>query len=189
MELDMQTWQWIAIGATVAALLLIIVVAMAMRSSRKKKSEKLREEFGNEYSRAVAVNGDRKSAEKELEVRQSRVESYKIRELSSDESSRFAGRWRVVQAEFVNEPTSAVARADELLAGIMGARGYDLTSPEKSADDLSAGHPADAAAYREAREIAVRSARGNATTEDLRRAMLAYGQVIDDMLVSTPSRN
>lgn len=189
MELELQTWQWIAIGGAVAALLLIIVVAMAMRSSRKRKSEKLRQEFGAENARTVAVNGDRKAAERELEVRHSRVESYKIRELSSEESSRFAARWRMVQAEFVNEPVAAVARADELLAGIMGARGYDLVSPEKSAEDLSAGHPGDAAAYREARSIASMSARGKASTEDLRRAMLAYGQVIDDMLVAVPSRN
>lgn len=187
--MELETWQWIAIGATVGALLLLAVVAMMMRSRSQKKSERLQRDFGAEYSHAVAVNGDRKAAERELELRQSRVESYKIRELSSEDSARFASRWRMVQAEFVNEPVSAVARADELLAAIMGARGYEFTDSDRRAEDLSAGHPGDAAAYREARGIAARSARGNATTEDLRRAMLAYGQVIDDMLTAVPLRN
>lgn len=187
--MELETWQIIAIAAGAAALVIIIAVAMLMRSSKKRKSQRLQKEFGSEYQAAVATNGDRKLAERDLEMRKQRVESYKLRDLSDDEVLRFASRWKQVQAEFVTEPVAAVARADELLLSVMGARGYDLSSDERRAADLSIAHPIDAAAYREARAVAAQNARGSATTEDLRRAMLAYGQVMDDMLAARTSPN
>lgn len=187
--MELETWQMIAIAAGAAALVIVIAAAMMMRSSRKRKSQRLQKEFGTEYQTAVATNGDRKLAERDLELRKQRVESYKLRELSNDEVQRFANRWRQVQAEFVSEPVAAVARADELLLSVMGARGYDVSSDERRAADLSIGHPIDAAAYREARAVAAQSAHGSASTEDLRRAMLAYGQVMDDMLAARTSAN
>lgn len=187
--MELETWQIIAIAAGAAALLIVIAVAMMMRSSRNRKSQRLQQEFGTEYSTAVETNGNRKVAERELEVRKQRVESYKLRDLTDEEVLRFANRWKLVQAEFVSEPVAAVARADELLVSVMGARGYDVSTDERRAADLSIGHPVDAAAYREARAVAAQNARGNANTEDLRRAMLAYGQVMDDMLAARSNRN
>ena len=50
------------------------------------------------------------------------------------------------------------------------------------AADLSVDHPRVIDNYRIAHEIAVRDSRGEASTEDLRRAMVAYRALFEDLL-------
>ena len=178
----MEDWMLYTIAAAAAALVLMLLVVAIVRSSRTKKRQKLRTEFKNEYD--VAADGhSAKEAARELEQRKTRVEGYKLRDLTPDESRNFAGRWRTIKAEFVSHPSDAVVRADELLAGVMLARGYDVSMGENDrAVDLSVGHPDEATAYREITAIAAANARGEASTEDLRHAMVGYERVVESML-------
>ena len=180
----METWMWVAIA--VAAVVVIAAVALWLWDNQRKKSrsERLQSQFGDEYDRTVDRSGGRKAAEAELMDRQQRVEKMNIRPLSEPELRRFADRWHSTQADFVDEPGGAVAQADRLVGEVMQARGYPVGDFEQRAADVSVDHPAVVSNYRAAHALAVRHQRAQASTEDLRQAMMHYRALFTDLLES-----
>jgi hypothetical protein len=85
---------------------------------------------------------------------------------------------------FVDDPVAAVGAADDLLTNVMQAKGYPARGAdfEQRAEDLSVDHGPFIDDYRAADEVARRHRAGNATTEDLRRAMVYYRALFDDLL-------
>jgi hypothetical protein len=162
-----------------AVLLLVVIVAVALRSRR---STKLRDHFGPEYERAVHDTGGRRAAEAELKDRAKRVAAFAIVPLRPGDRERYVGAWRSVQSQFVDDPKRAVTSADSLLADVMAARGYPVGDFEQRAADLSVDHPVVVQNYRAAHGIALRHARGEASTEDLRQAMIHYRELFDDLV-------
>jgi hypothetical protein len=61
-------------------------------------------------------------------------------------------------------------------------RGYPMGDFERRAADISVDHPAVVENYRAAQAIAVRDGRGQADTEELRRAVVHYRVLFDEML-------
>lgn len=149
---------------------------------QRRRSEALAERYGPEYQRAVHETGDRRSAEAELLRRQERVEHLDIRPLSADQQRGYVHEWRTLQARFVDDPKGAVTDADRLVEDVMMARGYPVTDFDQRAADLSVHHPRVVENYRAARDIAQRHRRGEATTEDLRQAMVYYRELFEDLL-------
>jgi hypothetical protein len=90
-----------------------------------------------------------------------------------------------VQARFVDSPGGAVTEADQLLGDVMSTRGYPVSDFEQRAADISVDHPLVLENYRSAHGIAVRQTRGQASTEELRQAMIHYRTLFDE-LVSEP---
>jgi cytoskeletal protein RodZ len=167
----------------IALVVVVIVVAIiAWFAMQKKRTGELREKFGPEYDRAVNQYGGQRSAESMLEERQKRVEALNIRPLSPEERGRFAEAWRSVQARFVDDPTGAITDADRLVNQVMQARGYPVGNFEQRAADISVDHPTVVTNYRAALAIAQANERGQATTEDLRKAMVHYRALFDDLL-------
>lgn len=164
---------------------LAIVVVAAVYAGRRK-SLKMRDRFGDEYSHALHDAGGRKRAEAELRRREKRVARMPIRPLRADEMELFQMRWRKVQAHFVDNPGSAIAQADRLLDELMEARGYTSRDFEQRAADLSVGHAHLVSDYRAAHEIIQRPRVGDAGTEDMRRAMIHYRALFEDLLEVTP---
>ncbi len=165
----------------------IVVLAFAVISSRRRKSEELKERFGPEYEQAVEKYGDKSKAEQELESREKRVEAFQIHPLQPGERDRFAEEWRQTQAEFVDNPDKAVAHADQLVKQVMQARGYPIGDFEQRSADISVDHPDVVSHYRTAHEIAQKQAKGKATTEDLRQAMVHYRALFEDLLEPEPA--
>jgi hypothetical protein len=172
---------WIVIAAVVVA---VIVIAWAV--ARKRRTAALQQRFGPEYHRALREKGER--AESELLERQKRVERFSIRELSAAERERFITDWRVVQSRFVDDPEGAVRDADDLVTRLMQARGYPMSDFEQRAADISVDHPRVVDNYRAAHEIAIRHQRGQATTEDLRNAIIYYRSLFDELLSPADAR-
>jgi hypothetical protein len=172
----MQLWQIIAIGVVVA-----IVVIAALWIYERNRSRRLRERFGPEYDRRVSTFG-RRRAEADLSRSEKRVEKLRTRSLSASDRARFLEEWRLCQARFVDDPVGAVEDADGILLNIMRARGYSADDPYDRITDISAAYPDHAGAYREATDIFVRHRRGDASTEDLRRAFVNYRHLFDDIL-------
>jgi FtsZ-interacting cell division protein ZipA len=174
------TTAWIVI---VVAIVVIVAIAVAVwMSSQQKRSRGLKDRFGPEYERTVDRVGDKGRAETMLAKRQERVEKLHIRELAPDERGRFADAWRSAQAHFVDAPGAAVNDAEELVTRVMQTRGYPVDDFEQRAADVSVDHPAVVSNYRSARQIAQKNQRGEATTEDLRQAMVHYRSLFDDLL-------
>ena len=167
---------WI-IGAIAIAAIVLLVFAW-----RQQRSAHLRKRFGREYDRAVDQKHDVRAAEAALEARARRVEKLHIKPLTPSDAAAFGDAWRKLQAQFVDDPKAAVTNADRLIGEVMAARGYPLDDFEQRADDLSVDHPAVVTNYRAAREIVQRHARGQASTEDLRQAMVFHRSLFDELL-------
>ena len=164
----------------VIAVVVIAAIVIAWMVTRKRRTQALQHRFGPEYDRTLREKGDR--AEAELLERQKRVEKFSIRELSAVERERFVTDWRAVQSRFVDDPKSAVRDADELVTRLMQTRGYPMSNFEQRAADISVDHPRVVDNYRAAREIAIRHQSGQATTEDLRNAIIYYRSLFDELL-------
>lgn len=178
MPSSLTTPQIVAVVAIVLIAAAIIVIVW-----QRTRSSRLRKKFGDaEYERTVAERGDRNKAEALLEQRSKRVSSFHLRTLSAADRTRFTQAWSGVQSRFVDGPAGAVTEADQLLGDVMAARGYPVSDFETRAADISVDHPMVVQNYRAGHEIAVRHLRGQASTEDLRRAMIHYRALFDDLL-------
>ena len=168
----------IAVIAVVVVALIIAVVALFMRN----RTNKLRAQFGPEYDRTVTEIGNRFKAESELAKVEKRVRRYPLRPLTAAVRDRFQQAWRAVQAAFVDDPSRALSEADQLLQSVMAARGYPPSDFENRALEISVDHSSVVENYRAGHEIAIRHSQQKATTEDLRKAMVHYRALFDELM-------
>lgn len=168
--------------AILVAIVVVVVGAIVAVYLQRRRTEKLRHHFGPEYDRAVAEGGDRRVAEARLEERTERVKKLHLRPLTAEDRARYTEQWNRVQAHFVDAPAGAVAEADQLLGDLMATCGYPVGDFEQRAADISVEHPTVTQNYRSAHEIALRQAKGQASTEDLRRAMIHYRALFEDLV-------
>jgi hypothetical protein len=171
----------IALAAAALVLILAIVLA-AYLQHRKTRTLALKNRFGTEYDRAVVTHGSPQKAEAKLADRETRVEALKIRDLAVAERERFIVQWEGVQARFVDHPKAAVTEADDLVNALLLARGYPQTTFEQRAADVSVTYPRVMENYRLANDVAARHGRLEATTEELRTAMIQYRAIFDELL-------
>ena len=172
--------QWIIVAGVVVFAL--IAVAAWLFSRKKKQSERLQHRFGSEYGRTVGELGGRTKAEAELKAREKRVEQLTITPLAPAEAARFSQAWSALQGRFVDNPKGVVVQADQLVRELMLKRGYPMGDFERRAADISVDHPAVVQHYRAAQAIAARDDRGEADTEELRKAVVHYRVLFDEML-------
>ena len=173
-----QTW----IILTGVAVLVVIALAVWFIYTKRAQSHRLKEHFGSEYGLSVKNLGSRSKAESDLKAREKRVESLTIVPLSPSESARFSETWKDLQGRFVDNPKGAVAQAGELVRELMLKRGYPMGDFERRAADISVDHPEVVEHYRAAQAIAVRDERGEADTEELRKAVVHYRALFDELL-------
>jgi hypothetical protein len=159
-----------------------LVVLAAVLLTQRRRSDELRARYGPEYDHIVDRFGDKRHAEAELRRRVERVELLNVRALSPQERGVYLTQWRAVQARFVDDPKGAVTDADRLVEEVMKTRGYPVADFDQREADLSVHHPRVVSNYRSARDIARRHRRGEATTEDLRQAMVFYRELFQDLL-------
>jgi hypothetical protein len=171
-----------------AVAVVLIVAASAWLYLRKRRSTTagLRQRFGPEYERAVREQGSERKAEAKLADREKRIEKLNIRELNPMERERFSEKWKSVQSRFVDSPKGAVTEGDDLVSSLMKTRGYPVSEFDQRAEDISVDHPQVVENYRSAHEIAMRVGKDQATTEDLRTAMIHYRSLFEE-LVQVPT--
>ena len=180
MNLHMMDPKLIAV-AVATFLLIVLAVALYVRKRRQTTTE-LRDRFGPEYDRVVGQNGSQRKAEAKLADRETRVEMLKIRSLDQLERERYVGEWQAVQSRFVDYPKGAVTEADELVSSLMRTRGYPVADFDQRSADISVDHPLVVENYRSAHNIALRLGRGEASTEDLRTAMIHYRSLFNELV-------
>ena len=173
--------------AAVLIVALIAVVAWANAQRRRKQSLRLQQRFGPEYVRLSNEFG-RTKAEAELAAREKRVATLTLRPLPAAEAAKFRDAWVAIQARFVDDPKTSVVDADHLVYDLMAKRGYPMGDFEHRAADISVDHPEVVSNYRAARAIALRDERGETTTEELRKAVVHYRALFEELLeVSDPA--
>ncbi len=174
----MDAWVWIVI--IVAAILVIGFVAWALGT--KYRTERLHRQFGPEYERTVEQAESRKEAESELSARMKHRQELEIQPVSPERAERYTIEWRDVQARFVDQPNEAVKNADRLVTRLMQERGYPTEDFEQRVADVSVDHPNVVDNYRGAHTVWESNEQGKAGTEDLRRAMVHYRSLFEELL-------
>jgi FtsZ-interacting cell division protein ZipA len=174
----MNTWVWIVIGVVVA----IVVLGVLFSALRTRRSRSLQDQFGREYDRTVDKAGGRREAERELAERQKRHDELELKPLPPEARERYLQQWQQTQSRFVDDPTGAVAEADDLVNRVMRDRGYPVDDFEQRAADISVEHPELVERYRTANGIARASEQGKASTEDLRHSVRHYRALFVELL-------
>jgi hypothetical protein len=185
MNLNLADPKVVVIAVVVVLVLIIALLGWLMLRKRKATTAGLRQKFGPEYERAVLTHGSERKAEAKLVNREKRVELLSIRDLDPAERERFSRRWDSVQSRFVDSPKGAVAEADDLVSSLMKTRGYPVSDFDQRAADISVDHPRVVDNYRSAHTIALRVGADQATTEELRTAMIHYRSLFDELAQPT----
>jgi FtsZ-interacting cell division protein ZipA len=167
----------------VAVAVIVALVVAGYQMARRKQTERLRQQYGPEYDRAIDEADSQRAAESELRERAKRHDELQLRSLDSSERADFERRWTDVQAQFVDDPSTAVRNADRFVVEVMAARGYPVEEDfDQRADDLSVRHAEVTQRYREARRIAQANEDGGVDTEDLRQAVTSYRALVQALL-------
>jgi hypothetical protein len=174
-------------GALVVIIIVVVivvaaVVTVAMAAARRRR---LQQRFGPEYDRAVGEHGSQLKAESELAGRERRIRSLEIRPLSDTARANYASNWRTIQEQFVDQPENSVVKAQALVTTVMKDRGYPIEGHDQMLADLSVEHANTLEQYRLAHTISQSAAQGQASTEDLRQAMIKYRALFSDLLGGT----
>src|SRR3954453_20677108 len=173
----MQPWVWVLL-----IVVLVVVVLAAVAVMRRRRTENLRGRFGPEYDRAVEASDDRRNAEQNLLDRAHRRDQLDIQPLPEAARARYSEQWRGIQERFIDDPAGSVGAAHTLLDQVMAERGYPTHDFEEQADLVSVDHPRVVENYRAAYAVNQRQRDGQATTEDLRDALVRYRSLFEELL-------
>jgi len=170
---------------TILAVIVAFVIGgiLGMLMNRRQRTKRLQGKFGPEYERTVSEIGDSRQAENDLQARLDHVRTLDIRTLSADEIHRFKHDWQMTQAEFVDEPLTAMQKSDRLIREVMKAKGYPVEDFEQRIADISVDYPELVADYRGLHLIALKGAAEAVSTEEMRQAMI-HGRALFENLVN-----
>jgi hypothetical protein len=174
----MPAWVWVLVAVGVV----VVLGVVTWNALARRRTSRLQDRFGPEYDRMVGTAENKREAESDLAARQERRAQLDIRPLSQAACARHIENWQVVQAQFVDDPSVAVASADSLIQSVMAERGYPVEDFEQRAADVSVDHPQVVENYRDAHRLAEASAGGTGSTESLRQAMRHYRVLFEELV-------
>ncbi|MFG2041838.1 hypothetical protein [Dactylosporangium sp. NPDC048998] len=176
------------VALIIAIIVLVVVIAglSTMAIGRRRRTKALRRRFGPEYDRAVAEQPSRRAAERDLQERERRHADLGLKDLDPHKRQRYAEQWARTQAHFVEEPEAATREADALVTRVMAERGYPVGDFDTRVQDLSVDHAETLGHYRDAHEINKVNERGQASTEQLRQALMHYRVLFAELLGDAP---
>ena len=166
----------------VIVLVVLVIAALAVAARTFARRRALRNRFGPEYDRVVESTEDRRAAERELRERERRHAELELKPLSEESRGRYADSWEEIQARFVDQPNEAVGDADDLVTRLIAERGYPTGDYDEQVAHLSVEHARTLEHYRDAHDISLRNERGEASTEQLRQALVHYRALFSDLL-------
>ena len=173
----MATWLWIVI-----VIVVVLIALAAAMAARRRRTMALRERFGPEYERAVGARENQRAAEADLRDRERERARLDIKPLSEAARVRYTEEWQVIQQSFVDQPEEATTAGYDLVNRVMAERGYPMRDFDARADLVSVDHPAVVENYRVAHGIHERARQHQASTEELREALLRYRSLFEDLL-------
>ena len=181
----METWEWIAIGIAIGAGAVLCLTLLASTVMRRRRRSRLRQRFGPEYYRAVSTTS-RRSAERKLADVERQHEELHIRGLPWVALERYLEEWHQAEARFVSDPPDAARAAERIVTRVLAERGYPIDgSTEEQSAHIAADYPEVADRYRHAEGV-LESSNGGPSTEDLRKAMVDFRAVLEELLVREP---
>lgn len=174
-------------GAIIAIIVVVVLVAAAafLMMMPRLRSQRLRRRFGPEYDRVVSGKEDRRAAEKELADREKRHAQLDLHPIPQADHEKYRRELARIQERFVDAPAESVAEAERLVNIVVADLGYPAEGYDRQLADLSVEHGRAVEHYRSAHDM---HARSDASTDDLRKAMVSYRHVLDDLLDHKPRK-
>ena len=172
----------IVLVVVVVVVLVALAVAGVLAARRRARSAALRNRFGGEYDRTVQRTDDRREAERLLAEREQQARALELRPLPPQSRERYRAAWQGVQTRFVDAPEQALSDADGLVADLMAERGFPVDTVDVREDLLSVEHTRVVEDFRAGHAIEQAVREGRADTEQVRRAMLHFRDVFEDLL-------
>jgi hypothetical protein len=169
-------------GIIVLIIVIVVVAALIALAWSLTRRATLRKKFGPEYDRVVAERDSRSAGEKELRERERRHAALELRPLTDEARTSYASRWAEVQAQFVDSPEDAVRAGHELVTQLIAEIGYPTDDADEQLATLSVEHARTLSHYRDAHEIYERNERAEASTEQLRQALVHYRALFSELL-------
>ncbi|HEX5028070.1 MAG TPA: hypothetical protein VFV56_04575 [Gaiellaceae bacterium] len=172
----MDTWEWVVLGVAIA---LGVVLVLAFARIRRRRSH-LEQRFGPEYQRVVADRG-LAGGESHLGRVESEHDELELRDLPRTTRDRYFEEWRQAETRFVSDPRDAARAAERIVARALEERGYPDGEGADIVSLVSVDHPEIADRYRHGRSM-LDAVDGAESTESLRKAMLDFRAVLEDVL-------
>lgn len=170
---------WIII-AIVAVVVVVVLAGWSYARSRRRRG--LEDQFGPEYDRTIDEAGSRRKAERKLSERERAHDDLHIRPLSETARARYLEHWRRAEQRFVDDPELAAREADSIVRGVLDEKRYSGDDFDSRARAVSVDHPSVVARYRHGHEMVHgNGARGEARTEKLRKAMVDFRAVFEEL--------
>ncbi|MFF5181505.1 hypothetical protein ACFY2Q_26035 [Micromonospora sp. NPDC000316] len=170
----------------IVIVVLVIVAALAVAARSVSRRRQLQSRFGPEYDRMVQEQDSRSAAERELRDRERRHAELTLTPLSPESRAHYAAAWEELQIRFIDSPGETVGDADELVTRLIEEQGYPTGDFSDQIAHLSVEHARTLTNYRDAHEIHLRNSRGEASTEELRQAVVHYRALFADLLGEEP---
>jgi hypothetical protein len=170
---------------TIILIVAILAVVIVVGGWLLWRHQSLRQRFGPEYRRLAKQDG-RIAAERELRGRERRHATLELHPLDAETREQYGAAWTTLQSRFVDAPEQTIGAADELVTRLIAERGYPAGDYDEQVAQLSVDHSRTLDHYRSAHDIHLRHERGEATTEDLRQALVHYRALFADLLGEDP---
>jgi hypothetical protein len=167
----------------VAVITFVVIAGIAAFVAReRRRRHMLRDRFGPEYARRIEAARSRREAERQLAGRAERRDKLDNHPLTEAARQRYAAQWAELQGRFVDRPVVAVVDADELVAQVMRDRGYPVDDFDSQSELISVDHPDVVQNYRTGHTIFRKTTTGEASTEELRQAVVSYRALFEELL-------
>lgn len=176
-----------ALEVTIIVLIAVLAIGLLLGGLYLGQHLRLRRRYGPEYRRMVHQEGPL-TAERTLRERERRHAKLELRELNPQTRELYRAAWTDLQTRFVDAPEQTIGQADDLVTRLAAERGYPTDDPDEQAEQLSVDHRRTLEHYRFTHEVHLRNQRGEATTEDLREALVHYRELFADLLGEQPVR-
>jgi hypothetical protein len=166
---------------TVAVVVVGAAVFLTVRSRRRARQEKARRQYGPEYERTAKELGSEQEAEHDLRKRREKLER-KVRPLSAESRERYDEKWQMVERTFLEDPGTALERADQVVAEVLEERNFPVDSRRDANESVGVMHPGVVEDFREAQRIHQESAGSRdegASLPKMRQAIRKYRAVYD----------
>jgi hypothetical protein len=173
-------------GIVILIVVGLVVVALAIGAWLTIRRRALQKRFGPEYDRVAAAQPSRGAAEHELRERERKHAELELRPLTPDARARYAAEWAEVQVRFVDSPSDVVQDCDALVTRLITDMGYPTDGEDERLAMLSVQYAGTLGRYRDAHEISLANARGEASTEQLRQALVHYRTLFAELLGEQP---
>ena len=164
---------------TIVLIIVLVLVVIVVGGALYARQTAQKRQFGPEYDQLVREVGPRR-AKAEIAKRQRRVDGLGLKPLSPEQRAAYEARWEAAQELFIDSPRQATQTTAELVTAVAAEVGYPIDNQEQLLADLSVRHGRYLDGYRSARRTTDKPQGGS--TEELRRALLDYRALFNDLL-------